>query len=104
MTCIGCNGFGCDALVAVSRRCSTSSAAPSSPRSIAFGEVEAARRPELAEVRLDVVDVERRAGAVGRAQQLDELGDAAGVVAEMRGDARRGVAARASAAPPSPRS
>ena len=36
ITCIGCSGFGCAALVAVSMRCSVSSAAPTSPRSIAL--------------------------------------------------------------------
>ena len=64
-------------------------------RSIALVRSKRPGGTQLAEVRLDRVDVERRLRAVGRAQQLDELGHAAGVVAEMRRDPRRRVGAAA---------
>ena len=50
------------------------------------GEVEAPGGAELAEVLLDLVERQRRVVAVGRVQQLDQLGHAARVVAEVRGD------------------
>ncbi len=52
-------------------------------------QVEAAGRTELTQVLLDVREVEHRVVAVRRPPQIDELGDATRVVAEMLGDAGR---------------
>ena len=90
--------MGCTELLDVSMRCSGLERGADVAAVDRVGEIEAARGTDLAEVLLDLVERERRVVAVGRVQELDQLGDAPGVVAEVRGDLLARRRARASGA------
>ena len=101
MTCSGCIGFGSRVLVAVSSRCSTSSAARDVAAIDRVREVEAARGADVAEVPLD----RRRRRASRRSPYVDaststSSGHAARVVAEVRDETLRARPARGGCPPP----